>query len=235
MLNLPELVIFDLDNTLYDYESANSAGENALINFLHENLKISNAEIKNQLIQSRMNVKDALGTTASSHSRLMYIREFLNSNELNVHATFALECEQVFWRSYMEKMILFEGVEEFVNYLRLSRSKLVLVTDLSTQIQIRKLAWLGLEKAFELIITSEEAGGDKETGKPEAMLRRFVTPAAGKTWAIGDKDWDHLMSDESTFFKKTTSGKIKGKSESEFEFSSFKELLSKLDFSSESA
>jgi putative hydrolase of the HAD superfamily len=232
MLNLPELVIFDLDNTLYDYESANSAGETALIDFLHENLKISNAEIKNQLIHSRKNVKDALGTTASSHSRLMYIREFLNSNDLNVHATFALECEQVFWRSYMEKTVLFEGVEEFVNYLRLSRSKLVLVTDLSTQIQIRKLAWLGLEKVFELIITSEEAGGDKETGKPEAMLRRFVKPVMGKTWAIGDKDWDHLFSDESTFFKKTTSGKLKEKSDFSYEFSDFRELLSTTNFES---
>jgi len=230
MLNLPELVIFDLDNTLYDYESANSAGENALINFLHENLKISKAEIKNQLIHSRKNVKDTLGTTASAHSRLMYIREFLNSNDLNVHATFALECEQVFWRSYMEKMVLFEGVEEFVNYLRLSRSKLVLVTDLSTQIQIRKLVWLGLEKAFDLIITSEEAGGDKETGKPEAMLRRFVTPVVGKTWAIGDKGWDHIFSSDSTFFKKTTSGKLKQKSESLYEFSDFKELLSHVNF-----
>jgi putative hydrolase of the HAD superfamily len=230
MLNLPELVIFDLDNTLYDYESANSAGENALINFLHENLKISNSEIKNQLIHSRKNVKDALGTTASSHSRLMYIREFLNSNDLNVHATFALECEQVFWRSYFEKMVLFEGVEEFVNYLRLSRTKLVLVTDLSTQIQIRKLAWLGLEKTFEVIITSEEAGGDKETGKPEAMLRRFVTPVVGKTWAIGDNNWDHLFSTDSTFFRKTTSGKLKQKSESLYEFSDFRELLSQINF-----
>jgi FMN phosphatase YigB (HAD superfamily) len=232
MLHLPELVIFDLDNTLYDYESANSAGESALINFLHQNLRISNTEIMNQLIHSRKNVKDALGNTASSHSRLMYIREFLNSNDLNVHATFALECEQVFWRSYMEKMVLFEGVEEFVNYLRLSRSKLVLVTDLSTQIQIRKLAWLGLEKAFELIITSEEAGGDKETGKPETMLRRFVTPVAGKTWAVGDKDWDHLFSTESTFFKKTTSGKLKEKSETLYEFSDFRELLSQINFES---
>jgi len=160
----------------------------------------------------------------------MYIREFLNSNDLNMHATFALECEQVFWRSYMEKMVLFEGVKELVNYLRLSRSKLVLVTDLSTQIQIRKLAWLDLEKAFELIITSEEAGGDKETGKPEAMLRRFVTPVASKTWAIGDKDWDHLFSTESTFFKKTISGKLKERSESLYEFSDYRELLSQINF-----
>ena len=232
MFNLPELVIFDLDNTLYDYESANSAGEKALINFLHENLKLSNEKIKSQLSVSRKNVKETLGATASSHSRLMYIREFIKLNGLNVDATLALECEQVFWRSYMEKMVLFDGVEEFINYLRLSRSKLVLVTDLSTQIQIRKLVWLGLEKAFDMIITSEEAGGDKVTGKPEVMLRRFVLPTAGKTWTIGDKDWDHLFSDESAFFKKTISGKLKERSEFQFEFSDFKELLSKINFDS---
>jgi FMN phosphatase YigB (HAD superfamily) len=232
VFNLPELVIFDLDNTLYDYESANSAGENALVNFVQENLKISHAEIVSLFAESRKNVKETLGTTAASHSRLMYVREFLNSNSLNIHATFALECEQVFWRSYIDKIVLFEGVEEFVNYLRLSRSKLLLVTDLSTQIQIRKLAWMGLEKAFDIIITSEEAGGDKVTGKPEAMLRRFILPVPGKTWAIGDKDCDHLFSDESIFFKKTTSGKLKEKSESLHEFSDFRELLTQINFES---
>jgi putative hydrolase of the HAD superfamily len=232
MFDLPELVIFDLDNTLYDYESPNAAGENALIYFIQENLKIPRSEIMNLFNESRMNVKENLGATAASHSRLMYIREFLNSNSISTHATFALECEQVFWRTYMDKMVLFEGVKEFVNYLRMSRTKLVLVTDLSTQIQIRKLAWLGLDRAFELMITSEEAGGDKETGKPEAMLRRLVTPVAGKTWAIGDKDWDHLFSTESTFFKKTTSSKLKEKSESMYEFSDFRELLSQINFES---
>ena len=230
MFSCPDLVIFDLDNTLYDYDVAKFAGENALINYLNESLKISQNEIKNLLISSRRNVKEWLGATASSHSRLIYLREFLKTNNFNVHATFALECEQVFWRSYFDKMVLFEGVEEFITYLRLSRSKLVLVTDLSTQIQLRKLAWLGLEKTFELIITSEEAGGDKETGKPEAMLRRFVAPVAGKTWAIGDKDWDHLFSADSTFFKKMTSGKLQEKSNHLFEFSNFRELISKIDF-----
>jgi putative hydrolase of the HAD superfamily len=230
MFSRPDLVILDLDNTLYDYEVANSAGEDALIIFLNQNLKISNLELIASLNKSRKSVKSTLGLTAASHSRLLYVREFLNSNDLNVHATFALECEQVFWRSYMDKMVLFEGVEEFINYLRLSRSKLILVTDLSTQIQIRKLAWLGLEKVFDKIVTSEEAGGDKETGKPEAMLRRFVSPVPGKTWAIGDKDSDHLFSEESTFFKKTMSSKLKETSGSSYEFSDFRELLSKTNF-----
>ena len=230
MFDRPELVIFDLDNTLYDYEVANFAGESALINFLNENLKIAHGDITISLANSRKSVKETLGATASSHSRLIYLREFLNTNELNVNATFALECEQVFWRAYMDQMVLFEGTEEFVTYLRLSRAKLVLVTDLATQIQLRKLAWLGLEKTFDLIVTSEEAGGDKETGKPEAMLRRFVTPVEGKTWAIGDKNWDRLCASESIFFKKVTTGKLHRESETQFQFSSYKELLSKIDF-----
>ena len=184
------------------------------------------------LIESRKNVKATLGETAASHSRLLYVREFLNKNDLNVHATFALECEQVFWRSYMEKMVLFEGVQELISYLRLSRTKLVLVTDLSTQIQIRKLAWLGLEKSFDLLITSEEAGGDKQTGKPEAMLRRFVIPVAGETWSIGDKDWDNLFSTDSMFFRKTISGKLKKISQFQYEFSEFRELLSEINLES---
>lgn len=230
MFSRPDLVLFDLDNTLYDYEVANSAGEDALINFLNQNLKLSISELTARLDESRKSVKSTLGSTAASHSRLLYVREFLNSNELNMHLTFALECEQVFWRSYMDKMVLFDGVDEFINFLRLSRSKLVLVTDLSTQIQIRKLAWLGLEKAFDRVITSEEAGGDKQTGKPETMLRRFVSPIPGKTWAIGDNDWDHLFSGEAIFFKKTKTGKIKASPESSYEFSDFRELLSKTNF-----
>ena len=232
MFSLPKLVIFDLDNTLYDYEASNTAGEIALINFLNENLKVSKPEIMSLLIESRKNVKATLGETAASHSRLLYVREFLNKNDLNVHATFALECEQVFWRSYMEKMVLFEGVQELISYLRLSRTKLVLVTDLSTQIQIRKLAWLGLEKSFDLLITSEEAGGDKQTGKPEAMLRRFVIPVAGETWSIGDKDWDNLFSTDSMFFRKTISGKLKKISQFQYEFSEFRELLSEINLES---
>lgn len=230
MFNTPDLVIFDLDNTLYDFETANLSGESALIHFLIENLNISYKEIAISLAYSRVKVKETLGTTASSHSRLIYIREFINSNYFNVHATFALECEQVFWRAYFEKMVLFEGVEELITYLRLSSAKLVLVTDLSSQIQLKKLAWLGLEKMFEIIITSEEAGGDKKTGKPEAMLRRFITPVEGKIWSIGDKDWDHLFASESIFFKKVRSGKLQALSRLQFEFSSFKDLLSEIDF-----
>jgi len=229
MSNRPELAIFDLDNTLYDYEIPNASGEAALIRFLSKHLGKLELEVLRFLEESRHRVKGRLSSTASSHSRLLYIRELLIQLNIQTNASFALECEQVFWREYFQKTQLFPGVVELFSILRLAKTRLVLVTDLSSQIQLRKLAWLGLDKTFELIITSEEAGGDKKTGMPEALLRKHVSPVE-ETWSIGDQDWDHIFPSESTFYKKMPSGKINQKSQNKFEFSSFEELLGYIEF-----
>lgn len=228
MFKLPELVIFDLDNTLYEYKTANSSGEVALHNFLSLNLKISEREVENMLKESRLRVKERLGDTAHSHSRLLYVRDFLVQNKFYMPATFALECEQVFWREYLKNSSLFPGVKQFLVFLRLSKTNLVLVTDLSSQIQLRKLAWLGLDKSFDLIITSEEAGGDKVTGLPEQLLRNFAAPAT-EIWSIGDSNWDHLFPEESKFFQKVPAGRVRETERNKFEFSNFEELIEKIE------
>ena len=229
MFNRPELVIFDLDNTLYDYEIANASGEAALIGFLSKHLGKSELEISRVWKESRQRVKGRLESTASSHSRLLYIRELLVQLDTHTNAAFALECEQVFWREYLQKTQLFPGVKELFSLLRLAKTHLVLVTDHSSQIQLRKLAWLGLDKTFELIITSEEAGGDKKTGLPEALLREYISPLH-ETWSVGDQDCDHIFPGESKFLKKMPSGKVNEKSQNMFEFSSFEELLVHIEF-----
>jgi FMN phosphatase YigB (HAD superfamily) len=229
MFNRPELAIFDLDNTLYDYEIANASGQEALINFLSKHLGKPESEVSRVLEESRYRVKGRLASTASSHSRLLYIRELLVQLNVHTNAAFALECEQVFWREYFQKTQLFPGVEELFSVLRLAKTRLVLITDLSSQIQLRKLAWLGLDKTFELIITSEEAGGDKKTGLPEALLREYISPVP-ETWSVGDQDWDHIFPGESKFFKKIPVGKVNEKSQNNYEFSSFEELLGCIEF-----
>jgi len=229
MFDRPELAIFDLDNTLYDYEIANTSGQAALISFLGEHLGRPELEVSHLLEESRLRVKSRLGSTASSHSRLLYIRDLLIQLNIHTNATFALECEQVFWREYLKKTQLFPGVAELFSLLRLAKTRLVLVTDLSTQIQLRKLAWLGLDKTFELIVTSEEAGGEKNTGLPEAFLRELVPPVA-ETWSVGDKDWDHIFPNESKFFKKVSGGKLQLLDSNKHQFSDFRELVKEVTF-----
>ena len=229
MFNPPELAIFDLDNTLYDYEIANATGQAALISFLSKHLGRPELEVSRLLAESRLRVKGRLGSTASSHSRLLYIRELLVLLNIHTNASFALECEQVYWREYLKKTQLFPGVEEFLSLLRLAGTRLAMVTDHSSQIQLRKLNWLSLDKTFDVIVTSEEAGGDKITNLPSRMLKDLV-PIEGDVWCIGDNDWDYLFQEDSIFLKKVMKGKISPMGANSFQFSDYFELSREIKF-----
>ena len=231
MFEVPDIAIFDLDNTLYEYDSPNQSGHDSLVSFLSTHLGTATLEIERMLSESRVLVKERLGNVASSHSRAMYVRELINNYSFQTHSGFSIECEQVFWRAYLEKMTLFPGAAEIISYFRLAGTKMVLVTDLSTHIQLRKLAWLGLDKTFEVIITSEEAGGDKQTGLPEALLRKYITPS-NRTWSIGDNNFDHIFAQESTFYKKVNKGKLCMNSDNSYQFSNYSDLLRELNVNS---
>lgn len=229
MLEIPQLVLVDLDNTLYDYDFANKAGEKALNTYIASAINQSSKFISTEISKARVRLKSRLGDVAASHSRLLYVREFLNSNQIQIHASFALECEQVFWREYLNNSTLYPGAHDFLVYLRLKKTKLVLVTDLTTNIQLRKLAWLELDRVFDLIVTSEEAGGDKKSGLPEDLLRILLDPIPQITWSIGDKEWDHLFKNNSNFFKKVTSGKFSSPASGYYEFESYIDLLNQIE------
>jgi len=228
MLEVPQLVIIDLDDTLYDFSIANRAGEKALNEFIASVLNQSSSDIAAELSKARITLKSRLGEVAASHSRLLYVREFLNSNHIQIHASFALECEQVFWREYLLNSSLFPGVIEFLTYLRLRKTQLVLVTDLTTSIQLRKLAWFGLDKFFDLVLTSEEAGGDKKSGLPEDLLHKLLVPTPERIWSIGDKDSDHLYKGSSTFFRKIPTGRFRLVAPDNYEFESYVDLLNQI-------
>ena len=221
----PNLVIFDLDGTLYDYEANHKRGTQALEKFLSDELGIDGSVVKAEMSTARINVKDRLGQVASSQSRLLYIREFLLKNRIASDLSFSLRGEKIYWDAYLEKAALFPYVKEFIERLKSRGSFLVLITDLNTEIQLRKIMWFGLENAFDLIITSEEAGGDKITGKPETLLTGLDQPIPEIIWSIGDQNHDHLLKPYSTFFLKTTEQEKFVSSDKIIYFSNYSDLI----------
>jgi putative hydrolase of the HAD superfamily len=231
MLEFPNLVILDLDNTIYNYGIANRAGMSQLVDFIFNTLRLERNQIELELDLARDRVKKRLGPVASAHSRLLYVRDFLTFKQINIRKSFALECEQVYWRAYIQSMIPYDGVLEFVSKVRLNGAKLALVTDLTSAIQLRKLIWLGLDDIFDIVVTSEEAGGDKVSGKPALHLREAVGENPGIIWCVGDANVDYLFPSKSLFFKKLEIGELRVISETEFEFSDFRDLLNILSVS----
>jgi putative hydrolase of the HAD superfamily len=60
------------------------------------------------------------------------------------------------------------------------------VTDLTAQIQFRKMVYFGLDHYFDYIVTSEEAGFDKPHHSPFEIALHKMQPKGSCIWMIGD-------------------------------------------------
>ena len=63
-------------------------------------------------------------------------------------------------------MKLFPNVRELLTELNKYKIKTAIITDLTSQIQFRKIIFFGLEQYFDYVVTSEESGFDKPSKYP---------------------------------------------------------------------
>jgi putative hydrolase of the HAD superfamily len=187
---LPNFVIFDLDNTLYEYEKCHEEATSRLITFLAELLSTDAFKISEDLSRARIAVKARLGTTAASHSRIAYINELLNASQSAMSLTNLALAERIYWENFYRKMKLRPGAIEFISDLKELKIPMYLITDLTLAIQIEKLEKLGLQNVFKKVISSEEAGGDKITDLPFQLLKRYLGGVTDTFWSLGDQCWD---------------------------------------------
>ena len=185
-LTRPDAVLFDLDNTLYAYDPAHAAAWQAVKDKLSESLSFTPQRSDHLFEEARGQIKAQLGRSASSHSRLLYFQRMMEIEGLGSRALLALDLEQTYWRTFLRSAVLFDGVRELLDDLRLANIPTALVTDLTAQIQFRKLVYWQLENSFSAIVTSEEAGVDKPNGAPFRLVREKMQFADGVLWMIGD-------------------------------------------------
>ena len=192
MINdLPTSVFFDLDDTLYEYLPCHNAGLESAFSLMVRKLNISKKEAEEIYEKGRNLVKARLGQTASSHSRLLYFREGLISTGLGKESTLCLDFESKYWTHFLLEMKIKIGVRSLIGSLKFAKIPMFLVTDLTDQIQLRKVLKLNLEDTFDEIISSELAGGDKVTNKPfEILFTSLNLDILSRTVFIGDSIQD---------------------------------------------
>ncbi len=182
----PDCILFDTDNTLYPYDPSHHAAMDAVRNKVIQNFSITLAEFDTAFNQAKSDVKQRLKSTASSHSRLLYMQKMLELLGLGSQVFLALDLEQTYWRTFLANSTLFEGVKEFLDDLRMASIPTVIVTDLTAQIQFRKVVYFGLDHYFDYIVTSEEAGFDKPHEAPFQIALKKMRPKGDCIWMVGD-------------------------------------------------
>ena len=90
----PEAIIFDTDNTLYPYEPAHKAAIKSVVKKAINIFGISENEFTQAFENSRFEVKERLGNTASSHSRLLYFQRTIEHLGMGTRILTTLDLEQ---------------------------------------------------------------------------------------------------------------------------------------------
>lgn len=182
----PQAVIFDTDNTLYPYEPAHKAATKATEIKACNLLGVPLEKFQDAFATARKDVKTQLKKTASSHSRLLYYQRTIELLGLNTQILMTLDLEQTYWRTFLANCRLFPEVKEFILDLKSLGVTTAIITDLTAQIQFRKIIYLGLDTYFDYVVTSEEAGIDKPNKAPFEIALKKLQVSPENIWMIGD-------------------------------------------------
>ena len=229
-LKVPDAVLFDTDNTLYEYEPANSAALEASCKKAKNLLGINRKTFMFFYNKARLEIKKQISGTASSHSRLLYFQRMIELLDFKARLLVALDLEQTFWRTFLANAPLFPRVLETLSLLKQNNIPIGVVTDLTSHIQLRKLTYFGLEEIFDAVVTSEEVGVDKPDKRNfELLYKKLNLTTNSVVWMIGDNEVSDIYGakmNKAITFQKLHKGVNLGqdKYRPDYSFDHFKEL-----------
>lgn len=152
-------IIFDLDNTIYDYNLCNEYALKCVFERISE---LTNED--ESLISDTYNIcdnkhKSQTSHTTSSHNKGIKIKHTLEC--FNINYTNFGSLYDLYWTSFFQKIIPFDGVTEFIKWNKKQGIKVGILTDYEMEFQIQKLDKLNLLEYIDCIVTSEEIGCEK--------------------------------------------------------------------------
>jgi len=154
-------ILFDLDNTLYDYEKAHKKALLRTYDVFRRCRSISLHRFMDLFKMSRAEIHRELAGTAASHNRILYFQRLVEKTHGNVEPRLILQLHDVYWDTLLKNMKLRRGVLATLRQLSKQGVRIAVVSNLTTRIQLRKLENLGLTQYVDVLITSEEAGVEK--------------------------------------------------------------------------
>src|SRR3989344_1789917 len=132
-------ILFDLDNTLYEYEPIHQEALKKTYDVLKKEIKISFNEFLKLFKLSKSEIQRELAGTASSHNRVLYFQRLIEKTHNTIESEIVLKLYDAYWNNFLANMKLRKGALETLKELKKMGYKTAIVSDLTTQIQLRKM------------------------------------------------------------------------------------------------
>ncbi|RMG41478.1 MAG: HAD family hydrolase [Methanobacteriota archaeon] len=154
-------ILFDLDDTLYPYEENHELALRNAYNYWYELTGDDFRTFRQKYRDARTRVKRFLSDTAASHSRPLYFQTMVEQEFKRSLAYHAAELTARYWDEFIRVIKPFPHVMEFLKRRSEEGIMLGIITNMSAEVQLRKLHALEIDGHFEIMVTSEEVGKEK--------------------------------------------------------------------------
>jgi FMN phosphatase YigB (HAD superfamily) len=165
-----DLILLDLDNTIYSYDKSH---EIAIHTVLTKFCNISNKDmpfIENLFKECRKSVKLVHKGKAASHSRFFYFQLMVEKLFSKTDINLVLQVYHLYWDVFIGEMKIYPDAAAFLHQCLLKKCPIVLVTDMTVEVQFKKIIQLDIEKYLQFIVTSDEAGIEK----PDVFIFKYA-------------------------------------------------------------
>ena len=150
-----KIIIFDLDNTFYNYQNSHSSALRAVFSFQNEFDDYKEFFIKYE--ETKKKVQKRLPHNPSRHSKLIYFKD-LYYEKIDLQKIY--ELESIYWDSFIDSTEIDKDSVNLLSNEKGASDLYYLFTNQNTNIQLKKINSWGLN-FFDLVITSEEVGFEK--------------------------------------------------------------------------
>ncbi len=172
--NTIRAVVFDLDNTLYDYDAAHAPAFRALTDFACREFGLTPEEF----VQRHRAAEKELGrrcgaNCAAVHNRLIRYQVLLEG--LGRPIGRAPEMSRLYWSTLLNAMKPYPGAIRMLEQLREMGLTVGIGTNMTADNQYEKLIRIGAMERIDFLVTSEEVTAEK----PDRRLFEACAVKAG--------------------------------------------------------
>lgn len=178
-------VLFDLDNTLYDFSTAHRQSLRAMAEYGESRFDIPARQFILAYHEADKQLKQEQPLAAACHNRVIIAQRMLELLGLPSLVT-PLELYETYWGTLLRSIKPMDGAVELLSRLRRNHIRTGICTDMTTHIQHRKIAALGLASYLDVMVTSEEAGVEKPNPKIFHDCLRKLKVQPNEAFFIGD-------------------------------------------------
>ena len=178
-------VIFDLDNTLYDFTETENITLSYLYSYGTNLLDLDEGEFEKAYLWGRAKHKENLPNVAATHNRTLYFQYMLEHLGLNPF-DYLESLVNYYSENFLHNVKLYDGALTLIDDLKRTGLKIGVLTDMTSLEQYRKIDILHFGHYIDAFVSSEEIGEEKPSPKMfERILAKLGTKASD-TIMLGD-------------------------------------------------